>query len=100
MSDRPSINESRLAASLDALGDGIYCGAHLDIDVFQQAIVRPTVDFGSLELVMVVTNFNPLDNVQELLPESLIPVDEPVEAQTPDADPEPTEQGPESEGTE
>jgi rod shape-determining protein MreC len=32
-----------------------------DIDVFQQAVVRPTVDFGSLELVAVVTNFNPLE---------------------------------------
>ena len=49
-----------------------------DIDVFQQAIVRPTVDFGSLELVMVVTNFNPLEtfrnccrsgSCREVLPE-------------------------------
>lgn len=38
-----------------------------DIDVFQQAVVRPTVDFPRLELVMVVTNFNPLENVPELL---------------------------------
>ena len=50
-----------------------------DIDVFQQAVVRPTVDFGSLELVMVVTNFNPLENVPEPLPGN-IPVEvEPVE---------------------
>ncbi|MEZ4580630.1 MAG: rod shape-determining protein MreC [Caldilineaceae bacterium] len=34
-----------------------------DIDVFQQAVVQPTVDFGSLELVMVVTNFDPLENL-------------------------------------
>jgi rod shape-determining protein MreC len=38
-----------------------------DIDVFQQAIVRPTVDFPRLELVMVVTNFDPLEDVPELL---------------------------------
>ncbi len=50
-----------------------------DIDVFQQAVVRPTVDFGSLELVMVVTNFDPLETVPDLLPDLLpepIPVDE------------------------
>ena len=46
-----------------------------DIDVFQQAIVRPTVDFGSLELVMVVTNFDPLETVPGLLPEPA-PVEE------------------------
>jgi rod shape-determining protein MreC len=43
-----------------------------DIDVFQQAVVRPTVDFSSLELVMVVTNFDPLEN----LPDLLAPVEE------------------------
>lgn len=47
-----------------------------DIDVFQQALVRPTVDFGSLELVMVVTNFDPLEN----LPDLLVPLEEPVPA--------------------
>ncbi len=36
-----------------------------DIDVYQQAVIRPTVDFASLELVAVVTNFDPL----EVLPE-------------------------------
>jgi rod shape-determining protein MreC len=38
-----------------------------DIDVFQQAVVRPTVDFQRLELVMVVTNFDPMEDVPELL---------------------------------
>ncbi|HXF60533.1 MAG TPA: rod shape-determining protein MreC [Caldilineaceae bacterium] len=38
-----------------------------DIDVFQQAVVRPTVDFSRLELVMVVTNFDPNEDVPELL---------------------------------
>lgn len=32
-----------------------------DIDVYQQAVVRPTINFDSLELVAVVTNFNPLE---------------------------------------
>ncbi len=44
-----------------------------DIDVFQQAVVQPTVDFSSLELVAVVTNFNPLEvepsGLQPLVPE-------------------------------
>jgi rod shape-determining protein MreC len=46
-----------------------------DIDVFQQAVVRPTVDFSSLELVTVVTNFDPLENVPDLL--------DPVEEEVP-----------------
>ncbi len=33
--------------------------------VFQKATVRPSVDFGSLEIVMVITNFDP----NEVLPE-------------------------------
>ncbi len=36
-----------------------------DFEVFQEAVIRPTVDFGRLELVMVITNFDPL----EVLPE-------------------------------
>lgn len=42
-----------------------------DIDVFQQAVVRPTVDFPRLELVMVVTNFDPLEEVPDLLAPSV-----------------------------
>jgi len=38
-----------------------------DIDVFQQAVVKPTVDFQRLELVMIVTNFDPLENVPDML---------------------------------
>ena len=38
-----------------------------DIDVFQQAVVEPTVDFQRLELVMIVTNFDPLENVPDML---------------------------------
>lgn len=34
-----------------------------DVNVFQEAVVRPTVNFGRLELVMVVTNFDPSEFV-------------------------------------
>jgi rod shape-determining protein MreC len=58
-----------------------------DIDVFQQAIVRPTVDFPRLELVMVVTNFDPLEDVPELLVPEVAPVTEenvnPLDAEAP-----------------
>jgi len=32
-----------------------------DVELFQQAIVRPSVDFGRLEMVMVLVSFQPLD---------------------------------------
>jgi rod shape-determining protein MreC len=56
-----------------------------DIDVFQQAVIRPTVNFSSLELVAVVTNFDPL----EVLPESQqlpsnLPADNITAPQAPD----------------
>ena len=35
--------------------------------VFQTARVRPAVDFGSLELVMVITNFEPSESLPDLL---------------------------------
>jgi rod shape-determining protein MreC len=58
-----------------------------DIDVFQQAVVRPTVDFPRLELVMVVTNFDPLEDVPELLVPEVVPTDEeeanPLDAEAP-----------------
>ena len=31
-----------------------------DIDLFQEAEVRPTVNFGRLEVVMVITDFTPI----------------------------------------
>ena len=34
-----------------------------DVNVFQEAVVRPTVNFGQLEEVMVVTNFDPAEFV-------------------------------------
>lgn len=36
-----------------------------DIDILQQAIVRPTIDFGRLEKVAIVTNFDPLEPLPE-----------------------------------
>lgn len=33
-----------------------------DIDIFQQAVVEPSIDFSRLELVAIVTNFNPVEN--------------------------------------
>jgi rod shape-determining protein MreC len=48
-----------------------------DIDVFQQAVVQPTVDFQRLELVMIVTNFDPLENVPDMLAPEVVPAGEP-----------------------
>lgn len=36
-----------------------------DVDIVQQAIVQPLVDFNSLELVAVVTNFDPLEDIPD-----------------------------------
>ena len=47
-----------------------------DIDVFQQAVVQPTVDLPRLELVMVVTNFDPLEDVPELLVPEVVPAED------------------------
>ena len=49
---------------------GIVIGAVESIEtqanaVFQKAVIHPSVDFGSLELVMVITNFDP----NEVLPD-------------------------------
>lgn len=60
-----------------------------DIDVFQQAVVRPTVDFRRLELVMVVTNFDPLEDVPELL----VPVTPQEETEFEELAPEGSEPG-------
>lgn len=38
-----------------------------DIDIFQQAVVRPRIDFGSLELVAIVTNFDPQESGPDLV---------------------------------
>jgi rod shape-determining protein MreC len=65
-----------------------------DIDVFQQAVVKPTVDLSRLELVMVVTNFDILEDVPELLvPDAPVPDEttvNPLESEAPlDAIPQP-----------
>lgn len=47
-----------------------------DIDIFQQAVVRPIIDFRQLEVVAIVTNFNPLENVPDVVlepTEALVP---------------------------
>lgn len=49
-----------------------------DIDIFQQAVVRPIIDFRQLEVVAVVTNFDPLESVPDI-------VLQPTVAITPDA---------------
>ncbi|MEZ4679615.1 MAG: rod shape-determining protein MreC [Caldilineaceae bacterium] len=58
-----------------------------DIDVFQQAVVRPIIDFSQLELVAVVTNFDPLESVPDIVldrGEPSVPVeDEPLLVPTP-----------------
>jgi rod shape-determining protein MreC len=41
-----------------------------DFDMYQQAVVRPTVDFNRLEFVLVITNFKPLPG-QPVEPESV-----------------------------
>jgi len=38
-----------------------------DIEMFQQADIRPTVDFNNLEIVLVITNFLPAD-FEKLVP--------------------------------
>lgn len=58
--------------------------------VFQTAVVRPAVDFGSLELVMVITNFEP----SEVLPEFLLQLE--GDATAPGATPEAEEISPEA----
>lgn len=53
-----------------------------DIDIFQQAVIRPSIDFSSLELVAIVTNFDPQESVPELL---VAPTPAPAETATPGA---------------
>ena len=37
-----------------------------DVEMFQRAVVRTTVDFDTLETVLVVTNFKPLQDAIDL----------------------------------
>lgn len=39
----------------------------LDVELFQQAVVQPSVDFARLEIVLVITNFRPVD-ISPLVP--------------------------------
>lgn len=45
-----------------------------DFEVFQQAVVRPTVDFPRMELVMVVTNFDILEELPEIMAPEVVPM--------------------------
>jgi rod shape-determining protein MreC len=38
-----------------------------DYELFQQATVQPAVDFARLEIVLVITNFRPVD-IEPLVP--------------------------------
>lgn len=41
-----------------------------EADLFQQAFVQPVVDFSRLEIVLVITNFRPI-NIEPLVPETI-----------------------------
>jgi rod shape-determining protein MreC len=55
--------------------------------VFQTARVRPAVDFGSLELVMVITNFEPSESLPDLLSQPPATATTPTAEATPEATP-------------
>jgi rod shape-determining protein MreC len=55
--------------------------------VFQTARVRPAVDFGSLELVMVITNFEPSESLPDLLTQPAAATPTPAAATTEEATP-------------
>jgi rod shape-determining protein MreC len=44
----------------------------LDVELFQQATVQPTVDFSLLQIVLVITNFRPVD-ISPLVPAAITP---------------------------
>ena len=39
----------------------------VEVELFQQAVVQPAVDFARLEIVLVITNFRPVD-ISPLVP--------------------------------
>lgn len=47
-----------------------------DEEVFQRAIVQPAVDFDQLDLVLVITNFDPMADLSEVLPDTSPVTDE------------------------
>lgn len=61
-----------------------------DFEIFQEAVVRPNVDFTRLELVAVITNFDPLEFVPEL---DIIPEAPETEEAGATPAPAPAEQG-------
>lgn len=57
---------------------------HRDIDLFQEAVVKPSVDFNRLEFVLIIKNFTPQDITQEPTP---TPTARPTNTPTPAATP-------------
>ena len=43
-----------------------------ETDLFQQAVIQPVVDFNQLEIVLIITNFRPIDT-QPLIPTPAAP---------------------------
>lgn len=68
-----NVGEVVLTSSLGVLfPKGILIGQVIerrqqDIDIFQQAVVRPSIDFSSLELVAIVTNFDRQENENDVV---------------------------------
>ena len=48
-------------SSMLALIGQVIAARSLQFDLFQQATVQPAVDFSRLEIVLVITNFRPVD---------------------------------------
>jgi rod shape-determining protein MreC len=64
-----------------------------DFEVFQEAVVRPTVDFDRLEVVMVITNFDPLEFVSGMEEAPAVPLLSPNTTNSPATDGAPPSNG-------
>ncbi len=88
-----SVGEAVLSSGLGGqFPRGLAIGVIESIDsqpnaVFQTARVRPAVDFGSLELVMVITNFEPNESLPNLLTQPNVATPAPAAAPTEEATP-------------
>jgi len=73
ISQEKVVNEGEIVLTSGLGGNlpkGLVIGQIIDIkqrdsDLFQQAIVHPTVDFDNLEKVLVITSFEPVDVTKE-----------------------------------
>ncbi|HHY55083.1 MAG TPA: rod shape-determining protein MreC [Chloroflexi bacterium] len=88
-----SVGETVLSSGLGGqFPRGLAIGVIESIDsqpnaVFQTARVHPAVDFGSLELVMVITNFEPNESLPNLLTQPNAAIPAPAAAPTEEATP-------------